>query len=90
MPPAELVAPTVAYLGHEACEVNGLDIEVAAGMTRYRFFAETPGYFNRDVTLEDVRDNFGTVLDTSDHKLVAEPLDNPMSEIIQRKPYVPA
>lgn len=27
MPPAELVAPTLAYLCHEECGVNGLYIE---------------------------------------------------------------
>jgi NAD(P)-dependent dehydrogenase (short-subunit alcohol dehydrogenase family) len=91
MPPAELVAPTVAYLCHHDCAVSGAYFTVAAGATRFGLFAETEGYFNPDVTLEDVRDNFGKIMDTDKHTLIPEPLDNPMSEIIQPKhPYVPA
>jgi NAD(P)-dependent dehydrogenase (short-subunit alcohol dehydrogenase family) len=91
MPPAELVAPTVAYLCHQDCPVSGAYFEAAAGATRYRFFAEAEAYYNPDVTLEDVRDNFGKITDTAKLDLVPEPLDNPMSEIIKRKvPYTPA
>jgi NAD(P)-dependent dehydrogenase (short-subunit alcohol dehydrogenase family) len=91
MPPAELVAPTVAYLCHEDCDFTGHYLEAAAGMSKYRCFAETQGYMNPDVALEDVRDNIGKILDTDGHTLVPEPLDHPMSNIIQRKePYVPA
>ncbi len=90
MPPAELVAPAVAYLCHEDCEVTGHYLEAAAGMVKYRRFAETQGIMNPEITLEDVRDDFGTIIDAEGHALVPEPLDNPMSEIIQRKePYVP-
>jgi NAD(P)-dependent dehydrogenase (short-subunit alcohol dehydrogenase family) len=90
-PPAELVAPTVAYLCHESCEVSGGYFEAAAGLTKFHPFAETEGYYNPDVTLEDVRDNFARIMDTHGHTLVPEPLENPMSEIIKRKsPYVPA
>ena len=64
---------------------------MAAGATRLGLFAETEGYFNPGVVLEDVRDNFGKIMDTDGHTLVPEPLVNPMSEIIAPKhPYVPA
>jgi NAD(P)-dependent dehydrogenase (short-subunit alcohol dehydrogenase family) len=89
MPAAELVAPAVAYLSHEECKESGIYLESAAGGTKYRLFAETAGYFNPAVTLEDIRDNFGKIMDTGDHSLVLEPLLHPMSNIIQRKPYVP-
>jgi NAD(P)-dependent dehydrogenase (short-subunit alcohol dehydrogenase family) len=90
-PPAELVAPTVAYLSHEDCEVSGGYFEAAGGMTKFHPFAETKGYFNADVTLEDVRDNFRQIVDTEGHTLYPEPLEDPMAEIIARKePYVPA
>jgi NAD(P)-dependent dehydrogenase (short-subunit alcohol dehydrogenase family) len=89
-PPAELVAPTVAYLSHEDCEVSGHYFMSAGGMMKFGLWAETAGYVNPDVTIEDVRDNLGKIMDTDDHELVAEPLENPMSEIIDRKPYVPA
>jgi NAD(P)-dependent dehydrogenase (short-subunit alcohol dehydrogenase family) len=91
MPPAELVAPTVVYLAHEDCEVTGGYFTSAAGATRFAFFAETEGYFNPDVTLEDIRDNFAKIMETDGHTLVPEPLDNRGSEIIDRQiPYVPA
>lgn len=91
MPPAELVAPAVAYLCHEDCETTGAYVESAAGMTKYRLFAENQGYFNPNVTLEDIRDNFTTILNVDEPSLVAEPLENPNSEIIKRKaPYIPA
>jgi hypothetical protein len=71
--------------------VSGAYFEAAAGATRYRFFAEAEAYYNPDVTLEDVRDNFGKITDTGNLAQVPEPLDNPMSEIIKRKvPYAPA
>jgi NAD(P)-dependent dehydrogenase (short-subunit alcohol dehydrogenase family) len=91
MPPAELVAPTVVYLCHEDCEVSGAYFQSAAGSTKFQLFAETEGYYNPDVTLEDIRDNFAKIVNTDRHTLVLEPLENPMSEIIKRKgPYVPA
>jgi NAD(P)-dependent dehydrogenase (short-subunit alcohol dehydrogenase family) len=91
MPPAELVAPTVVYLCHEDCEVSGAYFHAAAGSTRFVLLAETEGYYNPDVTLEDVRENFAKIMDTTRYTLVPEPLENPMSEIIKRKhPYVPA
>ena len=90
-PPAELVAPTVAYLSHEDCAVSGGNFEVAGGMTKFHPFAETQEYFNPAVTVEDVRDNFDTIMRTERHTLCPEPLDDPMAEIIDRKqPYVPA
>jgi NAD(P)-dependent dehydrogenase (short-subunit alcohol dehydrogenase family) len=90
-PPAELVAPTVAYLCHEDCEVSGGYFEAAGGMTKFHPFAETEGYYSPTVTIEDIRDNFKKIMDTDGHSLVLEPLENPMSEIITRKyPYVPA
>ena len=91
MPPAELVAPTVAYLCHQDCEVSGGYFTVAAGATRLGLFAETEGIFDPGITLEGVRDNFGKIMNTDRHTLTQEPLDNPMSEIIQPKhPYAPA
>ena len=64
---------------------------MAAGATRFGLFAETEGIFDPGITLEGVRDNFGKIMNTDRHTLTQEPLDNPMSEIIQPKhPYVPA
>ena len=91
MPPSELVAPTVVYLAHEDCETSGGCFSAAAGATRFAFCAETEGIFNPDVTLEEVRDKWGKIMDTGNHTIVPEPLDNRMSEIIEPiAAYVPA
>jgi NAD(P)-dependent dehydrogenase (short-subunit alcohol dehydrogenase family) len=54
----KLVSPIVAWLVHEDCPVSG-EIYSAAGGRIARFFVGlTEGYYNPDLTLEDVRDNF--------------------------------
>ncbi|HEY4830755.1 MAG TPA: SDR family NAD(P)-dependent oxidoreductase [Solirubrobacteraceae bacterium] len=89
-PPAELVAPTVAFLCHEDCPHTGGYFESGGGRTTMRRFAETQGYTNPELTLEDVRDNFDQIMSTEDITLVPEPADNPMADVIDPKPYVPA
>jgi NAD(P)-dependent dehydrogenase (short-subunit alcohol dehydrogenase family) len=57
----EKVTPIVAYLASEACEVNGEIYSVAGGQVSRFFIGRTPGYFNRDLTVEDVRDNLAQI-----------------------------
>ena len=90
MPAAELVAPTVAFLSHEDCDVSGGYFVAAGGMAKFGQFALTQGYVNPNVMIEDIRDNFGTIMDLETHALVRAPLDDPMAEMIQRKPYNPS
>jgi NAD(P)-dependent dehydrogenase (short-subunit alcohol dehydrogenase family) len=60
-----LVAPTVIWLAHEDCKVNG---EIFGGMggatTRIRI-AETKGFVSRTPTPEAIRDHFDAILDES-------------------------
>jgi NAD(P)-dependent dehydrogenase (short-subunit alcohol dehydrogenase family) len=56
-----LVAPVVAWLASEECPVSGEIYSVGGGRVARVFVGVTPGYFNRDLTLEDVRDNFDQI-----------------------------
>lgn len=53
-----LISPIVAFLAHEDCPVSGEVYSVGGGRVARVFIGETPGYFNADLTLEDVRNNF--------------------------------
>ena len=54
----ELISPIVAFLAHEDCPVSGEVYSVGGGRVARVFIGETPGYFNADLTMEDVRTNF--------------------------------
>jgi NAD(P)-dependent dehydrogenase (short-subunit alcohol dehydrogenase family) len=64
MPP-ELVAPAVAYLCHESCVLAGEVLSAIAGRVARVFVAETVGYFNEALSLEDIATNLDTILDTT-------------------------
>ena len=52
-----LVSPVVAWLVSEGCEVSGEIYSAGAGRVARIFIAETPGFFEPELTIEDVRDN---------------------------------
>lgn len=52
------VTPVVAYLVSEECEVSGEIYSVAGGQVSRFFIGRTPGYYNHDLTVENVRDNW--------------------------------
>ncbi len=54
----ELISPIVAFLAHEDCPVSGEVYSVGGGRVARVFIGETPGYFNVNLTIEDVRNNF--------------------------------
>jgi NAD(P)-dependent dehydrogenase (short-subunit alcohol dehydrogenase family) len=59
----EYVSPIVAYLASEECEVSGEIFSVGGGRVAQIFIGETQGYFNQDLTVEDVRDNWDKIRD---------------------------
>src|SRR5687767_7279427 len=61
-----LVSPIVAYLVSEDCPVTGEIFSVGGGRVARVFIAEGPGYFKKDLTVEDVRDNFETISSQAD------------------------
>jgi NAD(P)-dependent dehydrogenase (short-subunit alcohol dehydrogenase family) len=62
----ELVSPVVAYLASSECDVNGEVYSVGGGRVSRIFIAEAPGYFKKDLTVEDVRDNWDAIRATDD------------------------
>ena len=54
----ELISPIVAFFAHEDCPVSGEVYSVGGGRVARVFIGETPGYFNANLTMEDVRNNF--------------------------------
>ena len=56
-----LVSPLVAWLAHEDVDVSGEVFSVGGGRVARIFIAEAPGYYNPNLTIEDVRDNWGQV-----------------------------
>ena len=59
----EKVSPLVAFLAHEDCPVSGKLFSVGGGRVAEIFIGEAKGYFNRDLSMEDVRDNMATITD---------------------------
>jgi hypothetical protein len=56
-----LVSPVVAYLASEECSVTGEIYSIVGGRVARVFLGVTPGYFNPDLTAEDVRDHLAEV-----------------------------
>jgi NAD(P)-dependent dehydrogenase (short-subunit alcohol dehydrogenase family) len=57
----ERIAPVAAFLVHDTCPVTGEVWRAAGGHVGRIFFAETPGYDNLDLAIEDVRDNVDAI-----------------------------
>jgi NAD(P)-dependent dehydrogenase (short-subunit alcohol dehydrogenase family) len=70
--PTRLVSPAVAFLAHETCPVSGANLEAGAGNVGIRVFGQTTGYYDADLTIEGVRDNFATIVDTSTARFMAD------------------
>ena len=62
-----LVSPVVAYLASEECQVTGEVYSVGAGRVSRIFIAEAPGFFKKDLSVEDVRDNWDTIRGEADY-----------------------
>ncbi|HZQ78372.1 MAG TPA: SDR family oxidoreductase [Acidimicrobiia bacterium] len=62
-----LVSPVVAYLASEECQVTGEIYSVGAGRVSRVFVAEAPGFFKKDLTIEDVRDNWDAIRAEADY-----------------------
>ena len=62
----ELVTPIVAYLAHEDCPVTGEIFSAAGGRVARIFIGACLGYYNKNLTVEDVRDNFAKIEDMTD------------------------
>jgi NAD(P)-dependent dehydrogenase (short-subunit alcohol dehydrogenase family) len=63
----ERAAPVAAYLVHEDSDVTGEVWRAAGGRVARIFVAETPGFTDLDLTLEEVRDNVTRIRDEKDY-----------------------
>lgn len=57
----QMVSPLVAFLAHEDCPVSGQVFSVGGGRVAQVFLGETQGYFNANLSMENVRDNWDTI-----------------------------
>ena len=58
-----LVSPLVAWLAHEDCDVSGEIYSAAGGRIARMFIGLTHGYYNPELTVEDVRDHWAEIRD---------------------------
>lgn len=68
--PAELSAPAVAWLAHEACDVTGECVDAVGGAVQRTFMARTAGIADRALTIEAVARRWGEIVAAK----AAEPL----------------
>lgn len=74
----ELVAPMVAYLAHEACEVSGETYVVGAGRFARLFIAVNEGHVQLDpakTTIDDVAENWAAINDDSSYYIPENLMD---------------
>jgi len=57
----KLVTPVVAWLASSEVDVTGEVYSVAGGLVARFFIGLTPGYYNPELTVEDVRDNWAEI-----------------------------
>ena len=75
---AELVTPVVCWLAHEDCPVTGEAYSVAGGQVSRFFIGRTPGYYNPELTVEDVRDHFEQIREEEGYSVPAGTSDELM------------
>lgn len=84
----EQVAPLVAWLCHEACDVTGKMFYAGGGLFSEWVFQRTRGLRDSEPTIESISDHFDEIVDRDG---AAEPtaLDARWYERMRPKPYVP-
>jgi NAD(P)-dependent dehydrogenase (short-subunit alcohol dehydrogenase family) len=71
----ESVSPVVAWLAHEDVPVTGEVYSVGGGRVARFFIGMTHGYYQRGLTVEDVRDHFEQIRDEAGYTVPASPAD---------------
>jgi NAD(P)-dependent dehydrogenase (short-subunit alcohol dehydrogenase family) len=71
----KLVTPVVAWLVSSEVDVTGEIYSVAGGIVSRYFIGLTPGYYNPELTAEDVRDNWTTIRDEAGYIVPDGPND---------------
>jgi NAD(P)-dependent dehydrogenase (short-subunit alcohol dehydrogenase family) len=71
----KLVTPLVADLASESCQVTGEVYSAAGGIISRFFIGLTPGYFNPELTVEDVAAHWDEIRDTEGYIIPDGPAD---------------
>jgi NAD(P)-dependent dehydrogenase (short-subunit alcohol dehydrogenase family) len=71
----ESVSPVVAWLAHEDVPVTGEVYSVGGGRVARFFIGMTHGYYQRGLTVEDVRDHFEQIRDEAGYTVPTSPAD---------------
>jgi NAD(P)-dependent dehydrogenase (short-subunit alcohol dehydrogenase family) len=77
-----LVSPLVAYLSSEACEPTGEIFSAAGGIISRFFIGLTPGYYNPNLTAEDVAEHLSIIRDETGY-IVPEDSSGEISKIVK-------
>ena len=64
-----LVSPIVGYLAHESCSVSGEIYSAASGRISRVFIGVTKGIYDKDLTLETVRDRLEEIRDEANYSV---------------------
>jgi NAD(P)-dependent dehydrogenase (short-subunit alcohol dehydrogenase family) len=75
-----LVAPVAAFLTHRDCPVTGEVYTVGAGHVSRFFIGRTKGFYNPELSIEDVRDQLDAIRDETGYTVPGGPADE-MSEL---------
>jgi hypothetical protein len=70
-----LIAPVVGWLVHEECSVTGETFSAVGGRVARFFVGLTQGYFNSDLSVEDVRDNLDQIRSEEGYIVPNSPAD---------------
>ncbi|WP_051183147.1 SDR family NAD(P)-dependent oxidoreductase [Nocardia vinacea] len=73
--PARLVAPAVAWLVRDENTRTGEIFEVAAGRVARNFVGSTKGYWNRELSLEDLQEHARDVDELDGHAVLTNTID---------------
>src|SRR4051794_29949871 len=71
----KLVTPVVAWLASADVDVTGEVYSVAGGLVARFFIGLTPGYYNPELTVEDVRDHWNEIRDEDGYMVPDGPND---------------
>jgi NAD(P)-dependent dehydrogenase (short-subunit alcohol dehydrogenase family) len=82
----EDITAVVGFLCHESCELNGEILACAAGRVARVFVGVTPGFFDRDLSMDQVAEHLDQIMDEDNYtvpdnvmdemRLIAEDLKN--------------
>ena len=85
--PAELSAPTVAFLAHDDCPVTGECIDSGGGTVTRTYLAKTEGFTDRELTIDTVAARWEEVMSGGDPTIIGF---GDMKIVADARPYDPS